>query len=208
MSLSVTICTCCNVCPCSRMQISLMSSIAGNAPDMVSVVRSLPHVGRQRTRRALDLSGSRPSIPLTQPSLNQRFPQLGLRWYKDKQERRMKRAASLGLLIPLPRTESAAVVPSATSRQIAAPQPEMQKTRHRVGWAFATFSSSGIAYVPRAGKVYRGELKNCEIVPGELRCTYTGGHLEWQCFLPAIKVHPLGREQPFQQLCSVHYVSE
>jgi hypothetical protein len=63
-------------------------------------------------------------------------------------------------------------------------------------------------YVRRRGYVYMGQLMDCEFVPGQARCTYTGGHEEWQCFLPATTVHPLGPTQlPLQQLCSLHYVS-
>lgn len=63
-------------------------------------------------------------------------------------------------------------------------------------------------YVRRPGFNYMGQLMECEISPGEPRCTYTGGHLLWQCFLPATKVHPLGATLlPLQQLCTVHYVS-
>lgn len=64
------------------------------------------------------------------------------------------------------------------------------------------------SYVRRPGFNYMGLLMHCELVPGEVRCTYTGGHLEWQCPLPATDVHPLGpTQQPLQQLCSLHYVS-
>jgi hypothetical protein len=67
----------------------------------------------------------------------------------------------------------------------------------------------GVARVRRAGYDYMGQLMDCEIDPGKPRCTYTGGHIEWQCFLPATTVHPLGPAHvPIQQLCTVHYVSQ
>lgn len=104
--------------------------------------------------------------------------------------------ANARALVPVPeemalaRVEKARTAPVVRSRRVAQP------------------IQAGSSYVRRPGFHYMGQLMECEIAAGEARCTYTGGHTQWQCFLPATRDHPLGAtEQPLQQLCTIHYVS-
>lgn len=176
---------------CHNVQRTLYGPVActADAPTHVSsrVDSSSPNLRltRQSSKhRVVDMVHLPPLSPLRPPVLMTTL----INRRAARRQRRLELARSRALVPVQNKTVVRPIVPL--------PKPRRPAT-----------SPSGIAYVRRPGKIYRGLLRRCELVPTELRCTYTGGHLQWQCFLPAIKSHPLGKEQPFQQLCTVHYVS-